>query len=514
MRILLNHGQSANNLCCQPFNEYGIIIRHILTGDVIRLGHKLKFVVSDLHLGAGQTLDGPAPLEDFTASREFIAFLHEIGQEGERDEREIELIFNGDLFEFLQVPAVDDYDPTQTYAKEAYLDSSEEASIKRLRIIVDGHQEIFNALADFMHSNEPQRRITIIKGNHDVCLFWPGVKSYLREVLGASGARVSLLRFADEFVSREKIYVEHGHQHAEKMNGYQDSFNPRSTDDPSQLFYPAGSHFVIDFFNRVEPERPFIDHIKPLTTLIWFALYWDFDFAGQAMACFIRKTPALVVSDMNYLQQNPITSTAPLLQELEDDGQRQELAERYKTDAAFRQTFHQQIQQYLDDANIDNKGNNPSPPLPVSDNPLEMGRTYQQQQRAMLRRAAAEIAEREKAQVIIFGHTHEPAEEPLGNGSVYINTGSWISDLSQVSLEHWEALFNGVALPETIPSDLAYARIDYNEDELPCAKLLYYKGQPSAKKAASRPESLTEPPGFLRRNMRRFIRRFGSNPNH
>ncbi|MCB9079185.1 MAG: metallophosphoesterase [Anaerolineaceae bacterium] len=474
------------------------------------MGHKLKFVVSDLHLGAGQTTQGLAPLEDFTASREFIAFLHEIGQEGERDEREIELIFNGDLFEFLQVPAVDNYDPTQTYPKEAYLNSSEEASIKRLKIIVAGHQEIFNALADFMHSNEPQRRITIIKGNHDVCLFWPGVKGYLREVLGASGARVSLLRFADEFVSREKIYVEHGHQHAEKMNGYQDSFNPRSTDDPSQLFYPAGSHFVIDFFNQVEPERPFIDHIKPLTTLIWYALHWDFDFAGRALACFIRKTPALVVSDTNYWQKNSIAPTGSLLQELEDEVQRQKLAERYKTDTAFRQAFHYQIQQYLDDASIDNKGSNPSPPLHVSDNPLQMGQINQQQQRAMLRRAAVEVAEREKAKVIIFGHTHEPTEELLSNGSIYINTGSWISDLSKISLNMWEALFNSAALPETIPSALTYARIDYNEDEHPYAKLLYFKGQTHAKKAASRPEKLAEPPSFLRRNMRRFIRRFGS----
>jgi hypothetical protein len=65
-----------------------------------------------------------------------------------------------------------------------------------------------------MHVESPQRHITIIKGNHDVSLFWPGVKNHLREMLGASGARASLLRFADEFVSREKIYVEHGHQHA------------------------------------------------------------------------------------------------------------------------------------------------------------------------------------------------------------------------------------------------------------------------------------------------------------
>ena len=213
------------------------------------MGRKLKIVLSDLHLGAGHTNKGGNLLEDFRASRAFVDFLHAIWHESERDEREVELIINGDFFEFLQVPAVDDYDPTVSYPKEAYLDSSQEASIKRLNIIANGHSRIFNALSDFMHVEAAQRSVTIIKGNHDVNLYWPGVKSRLREILGASGTRASLLRFADEFVSREKIYVEHGHQHAEKMNGYYDSFDPRSPDDLNQLFYPAGSRFIIDFFN-------------------------------------------------------------------------------------------------------------------------------------------------------------------------------------------------------------------------------------------------------------------------
>jgi hypothetical protein len=127
------------------------------------LGHKLKFVLSDLHLGAGYGNERGNLLEDFVATGEFTAFLRMIGQEGERDQREIELIINGDLFEFLQVPAVDVYEPGASYPKEAYLDASQEASIKRLKLIVQGHEEIFNALSDFMHVESPQRRITVIK---------------------------------------------------------------------------------------------------------------------------------------------------------------------------------------------------------------------------------------------------------------------------------------------------------------------------------------------------------------
>ena len=115
------------------------------------MGRKLKFVLSDLHIGAGYTNQGGNLLEDFRASTAFVDFLHAIWHESERDKREVELIINGDFFEFLQVPAVDDYDPTVSYPKEAYLDSSQKASIKRLNIIVNGHSRIFNALSDFMH---------------------------------------------------------------------------------------------------------------------------------------------------------------------------------------------------------------------------------------------------------------------------------------------------------------------------------------------------------------------------
>jgi hypothetical protein len=134
----------------------------------------------------------------------------------EQDRREIELIINSDFLSFCMFPAVDRYDPDERYPLETYLDSSQQASIKRLNLIVEGHPEVFDALSDFIHVEAPQRRVTIIKGNHDVNLYWPGVKSRLREVLGASGSRSALLLFAEEFVSRERIYVEHGHQRTEK----------------------------------------------------------------------------------------------------------------------------------------------------------------------------------------------------------------------------------------------------------------------------------------------------------
>ncbi len=61
---------------------------------------KLKFVLSDLHLGAGYAPHNP--LEDFTADEQLIAFLQQIRAESEQHQREVELIINGDFFELLK----------------------------------------------------------------------------------------------------------------------------------------------------------------------------------------------------------------------------------------------------------------------------------------------------------------------------------------------------------------------------------------------------------------------------
>lgn len=455
------------------------------------MGQKLKFVISDLHLGAGYAESNY--LEDFTVDKKLAHFLQAIWQESERDRREIELIINGDFFEFLHVPAVDHYDPTERYPIEAYLDSSQPASIKRLNLIVEGHPEVFDALSDFIHVEPPQRRITIIKGNHDVNLYWSGVKSRLREVLGASGSRSSLLLFAEEFVSREKIYVEHGHQRTEQMNSYQDFLDPRLPDEPSQLYYPAGSHFVVDIFNNVGCKHWFVDNIKPMTTLIWYGLQWNFDFAVKMLLEFIRHTPGLVVS--NFASQNAFAMPADeWLQGLANEATRLEWAQQYGTDPGFRQEFHHKVQQYLDDASIACKDASFFPSLYLTTDAQAMGRANQEQQETALHRAAEEIVRQQGARVVIFGHTHRPVQTILGTGAVYVNTGCWLHDLSEASPEMWQALFNGSLRSQDLPLSLPYARIDYDEDNQPSAQLLDFATEVSP----SHPELSEESPAGSR----------------
>ncbi len=428
------------------------------------MGQKLKFVLSDLHIGAGYANQGGNPLEDFTATKAFVDLLHHIWQESEREQREVELIINGDFFEFLQVPAVDNYDPTGVYAKELFLDSSEKASIKRLNIITTGHTEIFNALADFMHVEAPQRRITIIKGNHDVHLYWPGVKKRMREILGASGTRASLLSFANEFISREKIYVEHGHQRAEKITEYRDPYDPRSPEDPNQLYYPLGSYFVIDFLNEAERNWWFVDNVKPVTTLIWYALSQNFDLASKGLLTFMQHAPTLTSATANAHHNS-------LLHHLEDSSSRQKIAQRYRDDGMYRQQFHEQIQHYFNQTQLNY--NEAVCRSEISDDPIQIGQAHQKQQHLMLCQAAEEVAIKEGAKIVLFGHSHTPTQETLQNGSSYINTGSWIENFYDTPLKTWQALFGGLQKQGDILPQLPYARIDYDENNIPTATLLY-----------------------------------------
>ena len=445
------------------------------------MGQKLKFVLSDLYIGAGISTGGNHGA-DFVADDQFIEFLHEIEQESERYRRELELIINGNFLEFLCVPAVDHIEPGQTFPKEAFLNTSEEASLKRLHLIRQQHSKIFDVLSNFMHAGVPKRRITIIKGNHDVHLFWPRVKSRLRRMLRATGSRASLLLFAEEFVSREKIYVEHGHQRAEAINRYADFLDPRHPQDPSQLYYPAGSRLIIDLFNEPEARYFFANSIKPVTTLFWCTLQWNLILAADILNNLVQNSLVIGTNGAGPTRMTSSPSTN-LLQYLSHREATYQTLQRCADDAVFRQEFYSQIQQYFfDNGQADsNTGRLSSCPNAPSD-PLSMGRAAQKNQRALLRQAAEEIAQREGAAVVLFGHTHHPTQVPLKNGGLYINTGCWLNDYSDASDETWQALFSRVQTYNPLPSRLPYVRIDFHEADNPTARLLDFAGSPLREK--------------------------------
>jgi UDP-2,3-diacylglucosamine pyrophosphatase LpxH len=434
---------------------------------------KFKIVVSDLHIGAGSAGSAGNYLEDFVSDEDLVRFLNDVRLESIRDQIEVELIINGDLFEFLQVPAVETFDPAQSYGQECFRDSSEASSLMRLGLIAAGHPTIFEALGDFIHVEDPKRRIAIIKGDHDVNLYWPLVKAKLREILGATGTRASALVFAEEFISREGLYIEHGHQRAEVFSHFPDFIEPRlMPEQPDKLYYPPGSTFILDFLNEVERQHWWVDTVKPMTGLVWCSLFADFALGAEVLSAMANYLVPSISAAGTTPESGQKAAQPEFLQEFASGGAGSATAERYRSDPEFRLNLHRQIQAWLADAAL-TAPTQVQRAVEVHDSALIMAAVDQQAWQTALRRAAQEVAVRESARVVLLGHIHAPEWQELSDSALYINTGTWLwqEELSPGVNGQRAPVFS--RLHQVVkPYRLPYARIDYDEEGIVNARLL------------------------------------------
>ena len=435
--------------------------------------NKFKVIMSDLHLGAGYKPQGNC-LEDFERNQEFADLLAQICAESERNNVEAELILNGDTFEMLQVPHVDHFVPQEVYPTEKYRSFSEVDSTRKMDIIIAGHRPFFDALGQFIQVGPPRRCVTFIKGNHDLDLYWPAVKECIRRaVVGTGDTSSQLLTFEGWRVCREGVYVEHGNQYEGAINRVRNMENPLREDDPTQIEIPPGSWFITDVFNKVERDRYWIDGIKPITALIWYAFAYDFTFAIGALGALLHGVPG-IVSEVLSTRRAPDTG---LLRDLEDPKRIGELARRYDTNPTFRAQFNVQVSQvltpltessYTDTKTLTTRG------MPDAS---AMAQRIQDQTRSALCRAAQQRATEAGVQLVVFGHNHEAAREIFPDNSVtYFNSGTWTwhANFSGEGKGTWRDLFEH---PERFTNDrqLCYVRIDYDENGRPSGDLKEYE---------------------------------------
>lgn len=437
---------------------------------------KAKIIVSDLHLGAGFAPDNP--LEDFDTGDKFAKFLDSIVTESDAKKMDVELIANGDLFEFLQVPVVDTFDPQAIYPPEMYHPTSEESSVKKVSLIIEGHPAFFTALRNFINPEHPRRNITIVKGNHDVNLYWGAVQDSICQAVEATGDYQGLLAFEERQVSRESIYVEHGSQYLEPFNRFDNFEEPLDPEHPRELEIPSGSTFVMDFINDVEREKWWIDSVKPVTALIWYIFAIDFGFAARMLVNLLKIVPDLIVGTFAVEDEAGIRSQIDeLRQQLEDETQVTALGEQYTTDETFRREFNVLLRQILWAITVPPEGVLPT----IAEETGGVGTTEDDGNVAtlsdvILRQVAQTKLVEENVEVVIFGHTHNPLCEQL-DGGMYLNAGTWVwrRDFG-MDLEAWKEFY---AHPEDFvqPHYLTYVRVDYDEGGHPQAQLLDYAGQ-------------------------------------
>src|SRR6476620_6664953 len=162
---------------------------------------KVVLVISDLHLSAGKMLKGKRNLlEDFHYDNELIDFLNYYCSGDYRDV-EVELVINGDFLDFLAVPFVEYFDD------EFW---SEKAALSKLRMIMDAHKGVLNAMKTFLSA--PGKNIIYIIGNHDAEFVFDSLKKEFIDYFGADGAKITMSNAIETHVPTPGVYIQHGHQ--------------------------------------------------------------------------------------------------------------------------------------------------------------------------------------------------------------------------------------------------------------------------------------------------------------
>lgn len=216
---------------------------------------RIKLVVSDLHLGCGMVLENGQlnSLEEFYFDEKFSEFIH-FYTTGKYADAEVELILNGDIFNFLQID----------YRGHFLTVITEDITVEILERIIAGHPLFFKAIKDLVA--RPGNTLTYVVGNHDQGMLWPKARELLNQALGTSVRYRSLVYFFDG------VHIEHGHMH-EAVNRLDPRkfFLKRNLPEPI-LNLPLGSHFFVEVVLRIKRVYPHVDKIRPFNRLVKWAL--------------------------------------------------------------------------------------------------------------------------------------------------------------------------------------------------------------------------------------------------
>lgn len=172
-------------------------------------------IASDFHLTDAEDVHPEHPLWKRYKHRDlfidesferFLAYIEEMAN------GRVELVLNGDVFDFDPVTALPDGQEFSLSMLERLrgLRPEEPKSVFKMRRILSDHPVFVRALRRFLLDGH---RVIFVIGNHDLELHWPAVQQELRDALDVPDEVQSRLRFCEWFyVSGGDTLVQHGNQ--------------------------------------------------------------------------------------------------------------------------------------------------------------------------------------------------------------------------------------------------------------------------------------------------------------
>ena len=228
----------------------------------------IRLVMSDLHLGTGVQSGRLNPHEDFYEDDRLAELLGYYDALAGSD-TEIELIFNGDIFDLLKVK-IDGVWPTEI---------TEEIATEKLRLCLEGHPKVMLALRRLLAG--ARRRLVYLPGNHDLDMWFAAPQELFKRYVapGELSERVRFITSSDTYSLPEGIQIRHGHQ-LERIHrvDYARMLRERS-DGRRVLHLPYGSLWILEVLNPAKELRNNVDRIQPLRLFILGSFFFDPRFA-------------------------------------------------------------------------------------------------------------------------------------------------------------------------------------------------------------------------------------------
>ncbi len=178
---------------------------------------KFTAILSDLHLCEEQILNPRYPLvkkyktREFFFDTEFCEYLEKIQNMAKGEE--IELVLNGDIFDFDSVMALPEDPPFRItwLERKRGLNPQEEKSAFKIRKILSDHPQWVEGLRAFIKKGH---RAVFVIGNHDLELhFWAVQKEIINRLSDDEESRFRV-RFVEWFyISNQDTLIEHGNQY-------------------------------------------------------------------------------------------------------------------------------------------------------------------------------------------------------------------------------------------------------------------------------------------------------------
>lgn len=261
-------------------------------------------IISDLHLCEEEPVHPKYPLwkkyktKEFFFDDKFEKFLNELVKRARGES--VELILNGDIFDFDSVTSVPNLPPYQVswLEKNRGLHPQEEKSVFKIKVILKHHPKWVSALSEFIKKGN---RVIFTIGNHDLELYFSKVQKEILKALDLNEDKEKLVRFVEWFyISNGDTLIEHGNQYdpycvcEDPINPYIIRFNRREIRIPfgnlatrylvngmgffnphlESNFIMTPKQYVLFFFKYMLRAQPFL-----LTTWLWGAtvtLYQSF----------------------------------------------------------------------------------------------------------------------------------------------------------------------------------------------------------------------------------------------